>query len=58
MRWSRAGIFKKIFHELAQQHETTECLMIDATHLKVHRTAASLRKKGRYPSVLAARKAV
>ncbi len=23
--------------------------MIDATHLKVHRTAASLLKKGRYP---------
>ena len=31
--------------------------MIDATHLKVHRTAASLFKKGLYPAVSAARKA-
>lgn len=45
VRWSRAGIFNKIFHELTQQHGTTECLMIDTTHLKVHRTAASLLKK-------------
>ena len=57
VRWSRAGIFNKIFHELAQQHGTTECLMIDATHLKAHRTAASLLKKGRFPAVLVARKA-
>jgi putative transposase len=58
VRWSRAGIFNKIFHELSRQHGTTECLMIDATHLKAHRTAASLLKNGRYPAVLAARKAV
>lgn len=58
VRWSRAGIFNKIFHELSRQPETTEGLMIDATHLKAHRTAASLLKKGRYPAVLAARKAV
>lgn len=57
VRWSRAGIFNKIFHELAQQPRTTECLMIDATHLKAHRTAASLLKKGHYPAVWAARKA-
>lgn len=57
VRWSRAGIFNKIFCELSRQHETNECLMIDATHLKVHRTAASLLKKGRYPAVLAARRA-
>ena len=40
VHWSRAGIFNKIFHELSRQHGTTECLMIDATHLKAHRTAA------------------
>ncbi len=56
MRWSRAGIFNKIFCELSRQHETN-CLMINATHLKVHRTAASLLKKGRYPAALAARRA-
>jgi len=57
VRWSRAGIFNTIFHELSRQHGTTECLMIDATHLKAHRTAASLFKKRRSPAVLAARKA-
>jgi len=31
--------------------------MIDATHLKAHRTAASLLKKGLFPAVLAAPKA-
>jgi len=58
VRWSRAGIFNKIFHELSRQHGARDCLMIDATHLKAHRTAASLLKKGRYPAVLAARKVV
>lgn len=29
----------------------TDNLMIDATHLKAHRTAASLLKKGLYPDV-------
>lgn len=31
--------------------------MIDATHLKVYRTAASLLKKGMFPAISAARKA-
>jgi len=57
VRWSRAGIFNKIFRELSQHAEARDCLMIDATHLKAHRTAASLLKKGQYPAVLAARKA-
>jgi putative transposase len=56
VRWSRAGIFNKIFRELSRQSGTRDCLMIDATHLKAHRTAASLLKKGPYPAVLAARK--
>ena len=58
VRWSRAGIFNKIFPELSRQHGARDCLMIDATHLKAHRTAASLLKKGRSPAVLAARKVV
>ena len=56
VRWSRAGIFSKIFRELAKLEGRSECLMIDATHLKAHRTAASLLKKGLYPAVLGARK--
>ncbi len=33
--------------ELARESDATDTLMIDATHLKAHRTASSLRlKKG------------
>jgi hypothetical protein len=34
-----------------------ERIMIDSTHLKAHRTAASLLKRGCFPAVTAARKA-
>jgi transposase len=57
VRWSRAGIFDTIFHELSRLPGSADCLMIDATHLKAHRTAASLLKKGRFPAVSAVRKA-
>jgi transposase len=57
IRWSRVGIFNKIFRELSRHSGARDCLMIDATYLKAHRTAASLLKKGPYPAVLAARKA-
>ena len=36
IRWSRLGVFNKIFTELVEKHGTTERLMIDATHLKAH----------------------
>ena len=46
-RWSDKGIFARMFIELAKPGEETDTLMSDATHLKAHRTAASLRlKKG------------
>ncbi|CUS39815.1 transposase [Candidatus Nitrospira nitrosa] len=54
VRWSRVGIFHKIFRELSRQSGTRDCLMIDATHLKAHRTAASLLRRGQSPAVLAA----
>ena len=38
------GAFNKIFRELARKNGSVEQLMIDATHLKAHRTAASLLK--------------
>ena len=46
VRWSRLGVFNKIFAELARKAGKPRRLMIDATHLKAHRTAASLQKKG------------
>ena len=46
VRLSRLGVFSRIFTELANQTPFDGSLMIDSTHLKAHRTAASLRKKG------------
>ena len=51
IRWSRLGVFNRIFAELAGDSDSSDRLMIDATHLKAHRTAASLLKKGLYPDV-------
>ena len=47
IRWSRLGVFNRIFEALARKGGKPDRLMIDATHLKAHRTAASLLKKGR-----------
>ena len=40
IRWSRIGVFDRIFATLAGGSEATDTVMIDATHLKAHRTAA------------------
>ncbi len=42
-------MFNTIFAELAAQAGKPDQLMIDATHLKAHRTPASLAKKGALP---------
>ena len=57
IRWSRLGVFNRIFAELSAMGPRPERLMIDATHLKAHRTAASLLKKGLFPDVSGAPKA-
>ena len=57
IRWSRMGVFDRIFASLAGQRGQPDRLIIDATHLKAHRTAASLLKKGLFPAVLGARRA-
>ena len=46
VRWSKAGVFNRIFAALAGESEATATMMIDTTHLKAHRPAASLLKKG------------
>jgi putative transposase len=58
IRWSRMGVFNRIFAELAGQAGEPDRIMIDATHLKAHRTAASLLKGGLFPDVSGAPKAV
>jgi len=57
IRWSRLGVFDRIFASLAAEGPRPERIMIDSTHLKAHRTAASLLKKGFFPVVSGARKA-
>lgn len=44
-RWSKKGIFARIFAELAASCGEPEAVMIDATYVKAHRTAASLAQK-------------
>lgn len=51
VRWSRMGVFSKIFAALTAKVGKPDTLMIDATHLKAHRTAASLLKGGMFPDV-------
>ena len=57
IRWSRMGVFNRIFAALTAKAGKADQLMIDATHLKAHRTAASLLKKGLFPDVSGAPKA-
>src|SRR6187401_348598 len=57
IRWSRLGVFDRIFAGLAGDGPKPERIMIAATHLKAHRTAASLLKKGMFPVVSGEQKA-
>lgn len=57
IRWSRMGVFDRIFAGLAGEGPKPERIMIDTTHLTAHRPAASLLKKGLFPAVSGAPKA-
>jgi transposase len=57
IRWSRRGVFDRIFGALAGEGPKPERVMIDSTHLKAHRTAASLLKKGLFPAASGAPRA-
>ena len=57
IRWSRMGVFDRIFANLAADAGEPERLIIDSTHLKAHRTAASLLKKGLLRAVSDAQRA-
>jgi putative transposase len=49
VRWTRLGVFNRISAALSAEADAPDTVMIDATHLKAHRTAASLLKKGSFP---------
>ena len=57
VRWSRMGVFDRIFAALAAAPGTREPLMLDATHLKAHRTATSLLEGRLFPAASAAPRA-
>ena len=48
-RWSKKGIWRKIFAHLAKQADN-EYAMIDSTIVRAHRNAAGALKKGPVPS--------
>jgi putative transposase len=56
-RWTELGVFNRIFSHLAASEGPPDTLMIDATHLKAHRTASSLLKGGFFPAISGAQKA-
>ena len=50
-RWSDMGVFARIMTGLAAEASDNKTISIDATYLKAHRTASSMRlKKGAWPS--------
>lgn len=51
VRWSKAGVFDHLFAVLASESIKTGTVMIDTTHLRAPRTAASLVKKGLFRAV-------
>jgi hypothetical protein len=52
------GVFDRIFANLATESGSPDRVMIDSTHLKAHRTAASVLKSETHLVSSAARKAV
>ena len=44
-RWSDMGVFARMMEGLAAEDPKPKTIMIDATYLKAHRTATSLRSK-------------
>ena len=44
--WSEKGLFARLFAMLVAEAGPPDRLTIDSTHIKVHRTAGSGRKKG------------
>jgi putative transposase len=56
IRWSKMGVFDQIFTALVEEYGPPDRLMIDATHLKAHRTACSLLKGGMFPALSGALK--
>jgi transposase len=53
-RWGDMGVFARMMEGLASEVDEQKTVMIDATYLKAHRTASSLRAKKGGPMTSAA----
>ena len=49
IRWSRLGVFDRIFAVLASEGPEPKRIMMDATHLKAHRNRGEPLEKGAVP---------
>lgn len=52
-RWGDMGVFARMMEGLASEGTEQKTVMIDATYLKAHRTASSLRAKKAGPTISA-----
>ena len=50
-RWGDKGVFARLMEGLASEAAVPKTVMIDATYLKAHRTATSLRSKKGGPTI-------
>ena len=55
-RWTELSVFDRIFSNLAASDGPPGTLMVDATHLKAHRTGSSLIKGGFFSNTLAGKR--
>jgi transposase len=55
-RWAERGVWERLFRELAARGRSTATQMIDATHVKAHRSASGA-KRGNRVKLLDARAA-
>ena len=56
VRWAERGVWERLFRALARRGRATAVQMIDATHVKAHRSASGA-KRGSAARLLAARAA-
>jgi transposase len=56
VRWAQRGVWERLFRELAARGRSTDTQMIDATHVKAHRSASGA-KRGSRAKLLDARAA-
>lgn len=51
VRWSKLGVFDRIFAELAQQIDKSDEFFVDLPRIRAHRTASKLLQEGCFPSM-------